>query len=152
MYQTIMQSIFITTIAIMIIGLVAPAFASPTGKAHPQPSKFVIPIDKASDARQDLTVSHLETLLQHQHMRASDIVLVAYAKGIYLLEKGNHFQARVQALIDKGVQCYACETTRTKIETQLASRLNLLDGVKGTVNGQQYVEALMEQGYVNSFA
>lgn len=152
MYQTIMQSIFITTIAIMIIGLVAPAFASPTGKANPLLSKFVIPIDKASDAQQALTVSHLETLLQQKHMCSSDIVLVAYAKGIYLLEKGNHFQARMQALIDKGVQCYACETSRSKIEAHSASGLILLDGVKGTINGQQYIESLMEQGFTNSFA
>ena len=136
----------------MIIGLVVPAFYHTEQKTNRLLSQFVIPIDNATTARQELTVSHLETLLKQPHVLANNIVLVAYDNGIYLLEKGNHFQPRLQALIDKGVQFYACETTQATIKNVLANHIDLVDGVKSIPNGKDYIETLMEQGFTNSFA
>jgi intracellular sulfur oxidation DsrE/DsrF family protein len=152
MYQTIMQYVFITTIAIMVIGLVAPAFASSTGKTNTLLGKFVIPISNSSEASQAFTVAHLEKLLQQDNVLAANLVLIAYDKGIYLLEKGNHFQSRVQALADKGVQFYACEKTQVAITRLIDNQLDLIDSAKNIADGKQYIETLMEQGFVNSFA
>ena len=148
MFQSVMQSIFITTIGIMIIGLVVPAFYPSDRKTNPLLSHFVIPIDSATAARQAMVVSHLETLLTQPHVQSDNIVLVAYDKGVHLLEQGNTFQARLQALIGNGVRCYACETSQAKLK----DRLVLIEGVKKIANGKQYIDTLMEQGFTNSFA
>lgn len=148
MFQSVMQSIFITMIGIMIIGLVVPAFYHSDRKTNPLLSHFVIPIDNATTAHQAMTISHMETLLQQPHVLADNIVLVAYDKGIHLLEQGNTFQARLQVLIEKGIQCYACDATQAKLK----DRPVLIAGVKNIANGKQYIDTLMEQGFTNSFA
>ena len=136
----------------MVIGLFIPAFYHSNQKTSTVLSQFVVPIDNASDANQAFTVAHLETLLQQKHILATNIILVAYGKGIYLLEKGNHFQPRLQALIEKGVQFYTCNTTQATIKNQLFHHIDFIDGVKSVPNGKDYIETLMEQGFTNSFA
>ena len=148
MFHSVMQSLFITTIGIMILGLVVPAFYHSDRKTNQLLTHFVIPIDNATVARQEFTVSHMETLLKQPHVLAENIVLVAYGKGVHLLERGNKLQARLETLIGKGVQCYACELTLAKQPERLA----LLDGVKNVGNGNQYIDTLMENGFTNSFA
>jgi intracellular sulfur oxidation DsrE/DsrF family protein len=78
----------------------------------------------------------------------ANIVLVAYDKGIHLLEQGNKLQDRLGLLIRKGVQCFACETSQAGLQ----DRLVLIEGVKNIVNGKHYIDTLMEQGFTNSCA
>jgi len=152
MYQTILQSIFIATFGVMILGLILPAFYQSKLKTDTFLSKFVVPIDNASDASQAFTVSHMETLIQKNQVLPENIVLIAYGKGVYLLEIGNHFQTRLQALSDKGVQFYASATSQAANQKGVPDHVQLLDGVKTIADGKQYIENLMEQGFVNSFA
>ena len=132
----------------MIIGLVVPAFYHSERKTNHPHSHFVIPSDNATAASQAMTISHIETLLQQSNVLAENIVLVAYDKGVHLLEQGNKFQARLEILIGKGVQCYACETSLATLK----DRLILIEGMKYIANGKQYINTLMEQGFTNSFA
>ena len=152
MFQSIMQSIFITTIGIMIIGLVAPAFYISNKNTDKLQSKFVVPIDNAADSTHAFMVSHLEILLNQQHVAPENIVLVATGKGVYFLESGNKYQARLQGLMEKGVQLYACEASQAAITGKSSNRLALMKGVKTISNGKQYIETLMDQGFTNSFA
>lgn len=136
----------------MIIGLIAPAFYTSDRKTDKLLSKFVVPIDKATESTQSFTVSHLETLLNKNHISAENIILVAIDKGIYLLEKDTKYQARLRALMDKGVQLYACEISQTALKNKYSHPLVLLEGVKNITNGKLHIENLMEQGFTNSFA
>ena len=152
MFQSILQSVFITIIGIMVLGLIAPAFYTSDKKTDKLLSKFVVPIDSAKESTQSFTVSHLEILLNQNHITAENIILVAADKGIYLFEKDNKYQSRLQKLMEQGVQLYACEISQLNIKNKYNHPLHLLDGVKNVANGKLYIESLMEQGYTNSFA
>lgn len=152
MFQSVLQSVFITIIGIMVLGLIAPAFYTSDKKTDKLLSKFVVPIETAKESTQSFTVSHLEILLNQNHIAAENIVLVATEKGVYLLEKDNKYQARLQKLIEKGVQLYACEISQLNIKSKYAHQLQLVEGVKSIANGKLYIENLMDQGFTNSFA
>lgn len=152
MFQSILQSVFITTIGIMVLGLIAPAFYTSDKKTDKLLSKFVVPIENAKESTQSFTVSHLEILLNQNHIAAENIVLVATDKGVYLLEKDNKHEARLRTLMNQGVQLYACEISQAVIKNKQSQQLLLVDGVKNIANGKLYIENLMEQGFTNSFA
>ena len=152
MFQSIMQSVFITTIAIMILGLVVPVFFSSTANPNAQPGRYVIPISDATEVQQTLTLSYLETLLRQKAPPLAETVLVAYGKGIYLLEDGHKYQDRLQALMQNGLSCYVCARSLAEIEARTGIPPLLQVGVQHIANGQAYVETLMDQGFVNTFA
>ena len=72
-------------------------------------------------------------------------------QGVYLLEKSNsQYHLRIQALLDEGVQVYACESSIRKLITNSNNhQFQIMDGVKITPSGTQLVDSLMDEGFVN---
>ena len=149
MVHSVLQGVFITIIAIMIIGLITPAFYTSDKKTDKLFTRFVIPINNANDASLAFTVAHIEKLLQQPHVTPDNITLVATDTGIELYNDKSKYQARLQNLLAKGVQMYVCESTANKTHRQ---SVKLIDGVKKVVDGKHYIEELMEQGFTNSLA
>lgn len=152
MGNTVLQGVFISAIAIMITALIAPAFYTSDKKANKLLSRYVVPLDSANDSSLALSVTHIENILKQPHIQPGNIALVAFGKGIELFQVGNAYQVRLQNLIEKGVQMYVCEASMQPMNKAQRQPVVLTDGVHKVPNGKQYLDELMEQGYINSFA
>ena len=152
MVHTFLQGVFIATISIMVIAIVAPAFYTSTKNPDKLLSKFVVPIDDASQTSQAFAVTHIETLLQKSRIAPQNIALVAADKGVHLFEKGNKFEQRLQALREKGVQMFVCEASLKSMRQSQQAVFTLFDGVIKVANGREQIDILMDQGFTNSFA
>lgn len=142
---TLLQGIFLTAIPIMIAGILAPAFYTSDKKTDKLLSRFVIPVENNKDDTLAYVVSHIEHLLKKPDISPHNITLVASGKGLQLFNTDSRYQTRLQTLLAKGVRMYADETA-------MSNTNQIFDGVKRVSNGKQYVEELMDQGYINSIA
>jgi intracellular sulfur oxidation DsrE/DsrF family protein len=111
-----------------------------------------VPLYNAKDANLAFSVAHIEKILQQSHVQPGNIALVAIGKGIELFQVDNIYQERLQNLLAKGVQMYVCEASMKSVNKAQRQPVMLTDGVHKVPNGKQYIDELMEQGYINSFA
>lgn len=153
MFHTAVQTVFLTTIGIMVLGLIAPIFYTTEkarNKHNPLLERLVVTIGDGKSTTQSTVIGHLESLINRQHLEPQNICLVAYDKGVYILEKGHRYQQRLQALSNKGMPIYACDNGLTTIRSKHGGQFTLMEGVTIVPNGKQQIEALMDMGYTDS--
>ena len=151
MHHIILKAVYLIAFINILYLLVLPVIHRSKGLPNPLLQTFVIPISSSHGAAMSFTVSHIEILLQ-RNIPAGNIALVAMGQGIYLLEECNsQYHLRVQALLEEGVQVYACESSMQRLTTNLAAgRFQLMAGVKMTADGKQLVDSLMNAGFVSA--
>ncbi len=152
MQITVLQTLFITITTIMVIELVAPVINKSRHAPDPLLTRYVVPLDKSTTASEHLAYNHVRHLIDESGIKPENISLVVFDKGIYLLQANQVASDRMQALLNCGVQFYACEQSLARVKQKWDSNFMLLDGVQLVPDGKHQIDSLMDEGYVNLFA
>ncbi len=141
-------------VLIVLMVLLSFSFAE-TELAKPKPSlenprKFVFPITTADEDKINHLLSSVSNVMKFYGVDKSEVVVVAYSKGIKLLKKDADFfdkdiQKKVRSLMTYDVEFIACNNT---MKTYGIKKKDLLSGVEVVTAG--IVELIERQlsGYI----
>jgi hypothetical protein len=129
--------------AAMGLGTAGSATAeAPAASATAEP--VVVQISEGGAFQRKLVLNNVANLLRSAPEGQRRVEVVAYGPGIRLLGRGSKHHARVEALMDKGVDFLACANTLAAMGKEMG---DLVPGVKKIPSGVARIVQRQGQGW-----
>jgi len=144
--NVVLQSLLFICLASVFILLVLPVFTAWHSQNPDNISRHLLVITDSVSGSQRAAIERTRKLLE-SGIGNIELEIVAFDRGVSLLNKGSQYHKDIKLLLDKGVVFTVCQKSLDLLGSDRT--LYIQDGVKIVSDGSQYAEYLKDQGYID---